>query len=84
VFNIKTLVEFFDDNQINNVVAALRLNPSKIVYVGYDAIMSPGRIAAIEKMFAMKKVQVEIELCEVDRYNFDDVVNKLEEMHKAL
>ena len=78
MFEIKTLIEFFDDNQLNNVVASLRMKPSRIVFVGYDALMSPGKISAIEKMFAMKNMKVEIEYCEIGRYDFDDIVNKLE------
>ncbi len=78
MFAIKTLVEIFDDNQFNNIIAMVRFKPEKVVFVGYSELMKTRRKNAIERFLAERNMQVDIEYCYVDRYNLDDIVGKLE------
>ena len=38
-----TLIELFDSCQIENVIAALRFKPQKIVFVGFKEVMTKKR-----------------------------------------
>lgn len=77
MINIKTLVELFDLHQIENVIAALRFNPEKIVFVGFESVMTAGRRESIERFFAMRGLNIKIEYATVDRYNIQDIQEKL-------
>ena len=51
---MKTLVEFFDTNQIENVNALLRYKPDKVVFVGFKNVMSKSRKRAIDKFLSIR------------------------------
>ena len=48
---VKTLIELFDESQIENVIAALSLKPEKIIFVGFKEVMTKERTKAIESFF---------------------------------
>lgn len=74
---IKTLVELFDACQIENVIAALRFKPEKIVFVGFKKIMTNKKIGALERFFEMRKLNIKLEYRVVSRYNYDEIVGEI-------
>ena len=58
---MKTLVEFFDTNSIENVNALLRFTPDKVVFVGFKNTMNSKRKAALEirkAIVAIKSIRI--------------------------
>lgn len=74
---IKTIIELFDDCQLENVVAALALNPEKIVFVGFKKMMSNNKMNALKRFFEMKGMAVTLEYQVVGRYDFDAILSTL-------
>lgn len=70
MFKIKTLIELFDLCQIENVIAGLKFLPEKIVFVGYDNVMTGKRKRDLEKFFAMRNMNIETDFRQVDRYDY--------------
>lgn len=77
VVKIKTLVELFDECQIENVIAALRYKPEKLIYVGYKKTMTTRRKTAIERFLKMKGVDISIEYEIVGGNDYTSIVDKL-------
>lgn len=74
---LMTLVELFDSCQIENVIAALRFKPEKIVFVGFKEIMSKRRVAALERFFEEKNINIKLEYEIVGRYDFEYITKTL-------
>ena len=74
---IKTLIELFDSCQVENVVAGLRFNPDKIIYVGYKEAMSNRKINAVKCFFELREYAGTIEFVFTERYDFNDITEKL-------
>ena len=74
---IRTLVEIFDECQIENVIAALRYKPEKLIYVGYKKTMTSRRKKAIERFFNMKGVDISIDYEIVGGNDYTYIVDKL-------
>lgn len=72
---MKTIVELFDECQINNVIAALKFLPEKIVYIGFKNTMTQAKCDAIRNFFKKSKIKIEFEI--VGRYDFDDIAERL-------
>ena len=72
-----TLIELFDECQIENVMAGLKLMPDKIVFVGHKKYMTPARIAAVEKFFRNRSHNINFEYKTVGRYDFDSIYREL-------
>lgn len=75
---MKTLIELFDDNQINNVVAALHLNPERIVFVGFAETIKAHKLNALKEFFKMRNMEVVIETEIVGRYDYESICAKLD------
>ena len=74
---IKTLVELFDACQIENVIAALRFKPEKIVFVGFKKIMTKKKTEDLQRFFEMKKFDIKLEYRVVSRYDYEEIVSEL-------
>lgn len=74
---IKTLIELFDSCQVENVVAGLRFNPDKIIYVGYKEAMSNRKRNAVKRFFELREYAGTIEFVFTERYDFNDITEKL-------
>ena len=77
---IKTLVENFDTCQIENVIAALRFKPEKIVFVGFKKIMTKKKTEDLRRFFEMKKLNIKLEYRVVSRYNYEEIVTGINEI----
>ncbi len=77
---IKTLVELFDECQIENVIAALRFKPEKIVFVGFKKIMTRKKMEDLCRFFEMKQLDIKLEHRIVSRYNYEEIVRELNEI----
>ena len=80
---MKTLVEFFDANQIENVNALLRYNPDKVVFFGFKNIMNNGRRKALERFLSIRLGEAVPEIEYVDDilpYDLDRIVSRLEKV----
>ncbi len=74
---IKTIIELFDECQIKNVIAPLKFNPEKIIYVGFKENMKRKKTDAIEAFFKARGIYAEIEYEIVGRYSYDYIVKTL-------
>lgn len=80
---MKTLIEFFDANPIENVNALLRYNPDKVVFVGFKNIMNNGRKRALDRFLNIRlgdnKPDIEF-VDDILSYDFDGIVYRLEQI----
>jgi len=74
---LKTLIELFDECQLENIIAALSFEPQKIVFVGFSETMKEPPIENLKKFFKMRGLNVKIECELVGRYNFDGICESL-------
>lgn len=77
---IKTLVELFDTCQIENIIAALRFKPEKIVFVGFKKIMTKKKTEDLKRFLEMKNINTELEFRVVPRYDYDEIAEGLNEI----
>ncbi|MBO5060788.1 MAG: DUF1887 family protein [Clostridia bacterium] len=80
MLEIKTLIELFDSCQIENVIAGLRFKPEKIIFVGFKEVMTRKRTEDLKRFFELRGVNIATEYEVVGRYDFDFIVNKLNEI----
>lgn len=82
MIKIKTLVEFFDTTQIENVSAILRFKPHKVIFIGFKNTMNKRRIRAIEKFLKLRykgKYNPQIEyISDIFSYDLDGIVDLLQ------
>lgn len=74
---IKTLIELFDECQIENVMSALAYEPEKIIYIGFKNVMTSSRKDALEHFFRMRRLKSKISYEIVSRYDYDDIKKRL-------
>lgn len=72
-----TLIELFDDCQIENVIAGLRICPEKIIFVGFEETMTRERMDALEAFFSMRNFRIELEYIVVKRDDFAQICSVL-------
>lgn len=77
MFIIKTIVELFDECQIENVISCIKFKPEKVIFVGYKETMSKNRKEALERFFSLRGLNIKIVYDVVSRYNYNSIVNKL-------
>ena len=77
VFFTKTLIELFDECQVLNILAGIRFQPEKIVFVGYESVMNRQRKENIKKFFRLRNQPVNLEFVETQRYCYDSVLETL-------
>ena len=75
--DIKTLIELFDECQIENVIAGLRFKPEKIIFVGYKNNMSSKRKSDIEKFLGNHCPNTVLEYEIVGRYDMSEIIDRL-------
>ncbi len=80
VIIIKTLIELFDDCQIENVIAGLNFLPEKIVFVGFKETMTRKKTEDLKKFFKIRNFDVALEFEVVGRYDYEFIYNKLNEI----
>ncbi len=74
---MKTLIEIFDEQQTDNVIAALSLKPEKVVYIGFKEIMTKERKDALEKFFKDKETDISLEFEIVSRFDIKTIKERL-------
>ena len=74
-----TLIECFDPIPIRNVVACLRLQPEKLIFLGDMGFME-SRIRAYRELFARRAKNTQVELYHVRLDDRDDIFRTLEEI----
>lgn len=77
MIKIKTIIELFDECQLENVIAGLRFHPEKIIFVGYKNIMTSKRKEDLEALFRKRGYTTEFQYEIVGRYDFDSICEKL-------
>ena len=75
--DIKTLIELFDDCQIKNVASGLRYTPEKIIFVCFNDANLKKKRTDSAKFLKAKIPDVKIEYEFVDRFDFDNITEKL-------
>ena len=75
---MKTLIEFFDECQLLNIVAGIRFLPETIVFVGYESVMTKRRCRDLERFFELRKQRVSLEFVAVERYSYESSLQVLE------
>ena len=74
---IKTIIELFDECQIKNVIAPLKFNPEKIIYVGFKENMKRKKTDALEAFLKEHGLNAAVEYEIVGRYSYDYIVKTL-------
>ncbi len=74
---MNTLIELYDDCQLENVIAALHLRPKKLIFVGFHELEAERDLAVISRFFEMRKMPVQIEYIAVSRYSYQDILDKI-------
>ncbi|MBE7027403.1 MAG: hypothetical protein E7407_00030 [Ruminococcaceae bacterium] len=74
---IKTIIELFDECQIENVIATLRFLPQKVIFVGYGEVMKEKKINDLKRFFNTLDLKTELEFQFADRYNYNDIIKIL-------
>ena len=77
VITIKTLIELFDESQIENIVGLLSFAPEKVIYVGFEDVMTNDRISDLEKFLKVKGINISLEYNIVERDNYNNILNTL-------
>lgn len=77
MISIKTLIELFDDCQIENMIAGLKFEPKKIIFLGFKKTMKAKRKADLEHFLEMKGLNIILEYEIVGRYNYQEIVDRL-------
>ena len=77
---MKTLIELFDESQIENIIAALLLKPERIVFVGFKETMTEKRISAIKSFFKTRGIDVSLSFEVVGRFDFASVKKRITEI----
>lgn len=73
-----TLIELFDPCQIENIIAALRLYPEKIIFVGFSDEMTEERTAFLSNFLIERRTpRLTVEFKTVERFDFDDIFDTL-------
>lgn len=72
-----TLIEFFDECQVENAIAGLRFLPEKIVFVGYDILMTEDKKSSLKEFFKKKSENIIIDFEKVDRNDYASITKKL-------
>ncbi|MBO5930427.1 MAG: DUF1887 family protein, partial [Clostridia bacterium] len=72
-----TLIELFDDCQIENMIAGLKFRPEKIIFLGFKNTMTAKRKADLERFLEIKGLNITLEYEIVSRYNYQEIVDRL-------
>ena len=76
-----TIVEFFDDEALDNAMGAILLKPERLVVL-YAAERCDGFVKALDKILKKRNIKTEIFLEKVDISTIDGAKAKLEELVK--
>lgn len=68
-----TIVEFFDTEPSENVLAALRLQAERVVYVGFRQTMTDRRIRAVRRFYHGRKAAPQLVFLRVDDRDYPGV-----------
>lgn len=77
-----TDIEFFSREQIENVATCLKCNVDKVVYVGYEKVMTAARKRALYWALKEKAGVSQVEYVEVLENDLRDIVGKMDEVIK--
>lgn len=77
MIKIKTLIELFDDCQIENMIAGLKFEPEKIIFLGFKKTMTAKRKADLEHFLEMRGLNINLEYEVVGRYDYQEIVDRL-------
>ena len=72
-----TLVECFDREPVENMMACLQLRPDKVLFLGNEAEMELSRY---RKFLRDRKLEIRLEACPVDMDNVRDIIACLEDI----
>lgn len=68
-----TLIEFFDNNAIDNIISSLILRPKRVVLFGYnyDSLTAFGE--RMDSTFKSKNIDTQVECIEIDNGSFESI-----------
>ncbi len=78
--SINTIIELFDECQIENVMSALVYEPQKIIFVGYESVMTEKRQADIKIFLRIKRILSNLEFITVPENDFGAISSKIEKL----
>ncbi len=74
---MKTVVEFIDSCQLENVISALKFKPEKVVYIGFNEQECLRELEIIKDFFKLRGDSIKVENVTVNRYNYAEIVQTL-------
>ena len=76
------LIEFFNDEPVENIVASLIFNPDKIIFIGYEDVMTPEKQEDVINYFKYKNIKTETEFICLERHNLKEIVTTLSAIYQ--
>lgn len=74
-----TLIECFDREPVENIMACLQLRPEKVLFLGDEGAME-GAIARYRRFLQERNLKIRLEACPVDLRSVTDIVAALEDI----
>ncbi len=78
-----TVIELFDSCQLENIASFLKFNPKKVIFIGFSNSDFAEKYDAISEVIKNIKPNILLEYVDVKRYDYDDIINKLESIIKS-
>lgn len=75
---MKTIIELFDSEQLNNIALHLFFHEARIVYIGSKNVMTKRRIRALSRFFESRGCSWTPEFIEVERYDIPGIISAAE------
>ncbi len=73
-----TIIEFIDENQIDNLCSTLLFRPDEVILVGADEDFLNKLSARYTGVLQRNKIQTEVSVCAIDLERLSDIIGKLE------
>lgn len=75
-----TIVEFFDDNQVENIISALACNPDKVILVGNNTKRIHRYISIYKEIAENRGLKTEFSTVNVNKNDLNAIIDKLTEI----
>jgi len=75
-----TLIEFYDKNPIENILASLALRPRRVVFIGTDRKKLSASLSVIQKILRTRPMKTSLSLRIIDTYDLSGIIAVLKDI----
>ena len=80
---MKTLIELFDREPLENVLGMLMMNPEHVIFLGDKRIMREYRKESIRRFVAQRKLETKISLYHYRNNDYQDILSSFERIYQS-